>query len=47
MNQIGMTKADEVIADNQPKCIYEIRQEGFNIKPTFKVRIQYWPVSTF
>jgi len=36
MNQIGITKADEIIADNQPKCIYEIRQEGFNIKPTFK-----------
>ena len=36
MNQLGITKADEIIADNQPKCIYEIRQEGFNIKPTFK-----------
>jgi len=36
MNQIGITKADEIIADNQPKCIYEIRLEGFNIKPTFK-----------
>ncbi|MCX6279010.1 MAG: terminase large subunit [Bacteroidetes bacterium] len=36
MNQLGITKADEIIADNQMKCIYEIRQEGFNIKPTFK-----------
>ena len=36
MNQIGITKAEEIIADNQPKCIYEIRLEGFNIKPTFK-----------
>ena len=36
MNQLGITKADEIIADNQPKCIYEIRLEGFNIKPTFK-----------
>jgi len=36
MNQLGLTKADEIIADNQPKCIYEIRLEGFNIKPTFK-----------
>ena len=25
MNQLGITKADEIIADNQPKCIYEIR----------------------
>jgi phage terminase large subunit len=36
MNQLSITKADEIIADNQPKCIYEIRLEGFNIKPTFK-----------
>ena len=36
MNQLGITKADEIIADNQPKCIHEIRQDGFNIKPTFK-----------
>ena len=36
MNQLGITKADEIIDDNQPKCIHEIRQEGFNIKPTFK-----------
>jgi phage terminase large subunit len=27
---------DEVIADNQPKCIYEIKKEGFNVVATFK-----------
>jgi phage terminase large subunit len=27
---------DEVIADNQPKCIYEIKKEGFNLQATFK-----------
>jgi len=36
MHDVGVTRADEIIADNQPKCIYEIRQEGFNVKPTFK-----------
>jgi len=36
MSQLGITRADEIIADNQPKCIYEIKQEGYNIKPTFK-----------
>ncbi|MBC8436177.1 MAG: terminase, partial [Bacteroidetes bacterium] len=34
MNDGGVTRADEIIADNQPKCIYEIRQEGFTLKPT-------------
>ena len=36
MHDLGLTRSDEIIADNQPKCIYEIRQEGFNVKPTFK-----------
>jgi len=36
MHDVGVTRADEIIADNQPKCIYEIRKEGFNVKPTFK-----------
>lgn len=36
MGDLNITKADEIIADNQPKCIYEIRQFGFNVKPTFK-----------
>ena len=31
-----MKWTDEVIADNQPKCIYEIKKEGFNIQATFK-----------
>ena len=36
MHDVGVTRADEIIADNQPKCIFEIRKEGFNVKPTFK-----------
>ena len=36
MRDQGITGADEIIADNQPKCIYEIHQEGFKISPTFK-----------
>ncbi len=36
MGELGLKWEDEVIADNQPKCIYEIKKEGFNIKPTFK-----------
>jgi phage terminase large subunit len=27
---------DEVITDNQPKCIYEIKKEEFNILANFK-----------
>lgn len=36
MRQAGITKQHEIIADNQPVCIYEIRQEGFNIARAFK-----------
>ena len=36
MGELGLTWEDEIIADNQPKCIYEIKKEGFNIKATFK-----------
>ncbi len=36
MRKLGIAGADEIIADNQPKCIYEIHQEGFKIMPTFK-----------
>lgn len=33
---LNLTYNNEIIADNQPKCIYEIKKEGFNIKATFK-----------
>lgn len=33
--ELGLIPEDEIIADNQPKCIYEIKKEGFNIKATF------------
>ncbi|MBS4057370.1 MAG: PBSX family phage terminase large subunit [Bacteroidales bacterium] len=36
MGELGLKWEDEVIADNQPKCIYEIKKEGFNVKATFK-----------
>ena len=36
MGELGLKWTDEVIADNQPKCIYEIKKEGFNIQATFK-----------
>ena len=36
MGELGLKWADEVIADNQPKCIYEIKKEGFNIQATYK-----------
>jgi phage terminase large subunit len=36
MRKLAITQGDEIIADNQPKCIYEIHQEGFKILPTFK-----------
>ena len=36
MGELGLKWDDEIIADNQPKCIYEIKKEGFNIKATFK-----------
>ncbi len=38
MGELGMGWEDEIIADNQPKCIYEIKKEGFNVKATFKGR---------
>jgi len=36
MGELGLKWTDEIIADNQPKCIFEIRKEGFNIQATFK-----------
>jgi phage terminase large subunit len=36
MGELGLRWLDEVIADNQPKCIYEIKKEGFNVLATFK-----------
>jgi phage terminase large subunit len=36
MEETGIRKGDDIIADNQPQNIYEIRQSGFNVKPTFK-----------
>ena len=36
MGELGLRWVDEVIADNQPKCIYEIKKEGFNVVATFK-----------
>jgi len=36
MGELGLKWTDEVIADNQPKCIYEIKKEGFNLQATFK-----------
>ncbi|MBG0782031.1 MAG: PBSX family phage terminase large subunit [Bacteroidales bacterium] len=36
MGELGLKWEDEVIADNQPKCIYEIKKEGFQVKATFK-----------
>ena len=38
MGELGLKWADEIIADNQPKCIYEIKKEGFNIQATYKGR---------
>jgi phage terminase large subunit len=36
MGELGLRWVDEIIADNQPKCIYEIKKEGFNVVATFK-----------
>ena len=36
MTKLEINKGDDIIADNQPQSIYEIRKEGFNIRPTFK-----------
>ena len=36
MMKLSISKGDDIIADNQPQSIYEIRKEGFNIRPTFK-----------
>jgi phage terminase large subunit len=36
LGELGLKWKDEVIADNQSKCIYEIKKEGFNIRATFK-----------
>ena len=36
LRSLGLKWTDEIIADNQPKCIFEIRKEGFNIQATFK-----------
>ena len=36
MIKLEISKGDDIIADNQPQSIYEIRKEGFNIRPTFK-----------
>ena len=36
MGELGLRWVDEVIADNQPKCIYEIKKEGYNVQATFK-----------
>ncbi len=36
MGELGLRWVDEVIADNQPKCIYEIKKEGFNVVATYK-----------
>ena len=36
LGELGLKWTDEVIADNQPKCIYEIKKEGFNVVATFK-----------
>jgi len=32
----AISKGDDIVADNQPQSIYEIRREGFNIRPTYK-----------
>ena len=36
MIKLAISKGEDIIADNQPQSIYEIRKEGFNIRPTFK-----------
>ncbi len=36
MGELGLRWVDEVIADNQPKCIFEIKKEGFNVIATYK-----------
>jgi phage terminase large subunit len=36
MEGLKIGRGDDVIADNQPQSIYEIRQGGFNIRPAYK-----------
>jgi phage terminase large subunit len=36
METLQIGKGDDIIADNQPQSIYEIRQAGFNIRPAYK-----------
>ncbi|MBL7113696.1 MAG: PBSX family phage terminase large subunit [Bacteroidales bacterium] len=36
LSELAISKGDDIIADNQPQSIFEIRREGFNIRPTFK-----------
>ena len=36
MGEMGLRWVDEIVSDNQPKCIFEIKKEGFNVLATFK-----------
>jgi hypothetical protein len=36
LGELGLKWTDEVIEDDELKCIYEIKKEGFNIQATFK-----------
>jgi len=32
----GIKKSDDIVSEIQPQTIYEIRKEGYNVRPTFK-----------
>jgi phage terminase large subunit len=36
IESLKIGKGDDIIADNQPQSIYEIRQAGFNARPAYK-----------
>jgi phage terminase large subunit len=36
MGSLQIGKGDDIIADNQPQSIFEIRQSGFNVRPAYK-----------
>jgi len=44
MGELGLKWTDEVIADNQPKCIYEIKKRDLMCRPLLKGRIVFWLV---
>ncbi|MDV7402052.1 hypothetical protein RZS08_62095, partial [Arthrospira platensis SPKY1] len=34
--RLGLNSKNEVIADNKPETIYELRQAGYNVKAAYK-----------